>query len=198
LKADLLAMDAASVSRAVKIVRGGGLVIFPTDTVYGIGCDPLNDRAVGRLFQVKQRSSKPVSVLCSSLERAGALVVLKGKALDLATAHWPGALTIVAPLRVQVPQLLNQGLPNLGVRVPNHPGVLKLIDLCGGWLTGTSANLSGRPSARTAWEAATQLGDSVDLVLDGGPLSGTESTVVQVVDNTVAILRTGPVGVGVE
>jgi len=198
LTAEILAMDRSSIRRAAGIVRRGGLIVFPTDTVYGLGCDPTNEDAVGRLFEAKGRGSKPVSVLCSSTERAEELVELRGRALELARAHWPGALTIVAPLRVPLPRLLTQGESNLGVRIPDLVACLELIESCGGWLTGTSANLSGRQPARTASEAAIQIGESVDLILDGGPLGGRESTVVQVVGDTVTILRTGPVGVGDE
>ena len=191
-------MDSGSILKAAMKVRQGGLVVFPTDTVYGLGCDPLNGAAVRRLFNAKGRVSKPIPVLCASLEKATGLVDLKGSALDLAQKHWPGALTIVAPLRRSVPPELSQGRPNLGVRVPDHPGCLELIAACGGWLTGTSANLSGKPSSRSAAEAFDQLGKVVDIVLDGGRLLGTESTVVQVVDGEVTILRTGQIGVGNE
>ena len=195
LRVRLLQMETESVEKAAKVVRRGGLVVYPTDTVYGLGCDPLNHAAVRRLFEAKQRDTKPIPVLCSSSERAARLVKLSGRALELAARYWPGALTIVAPLSRSVPPQLNQGRPSLGVRVPNHPGCLELISSCGGWLTGTSANLSGRPSARSAAEAIDQLGDAVDMVLDGGRLAGVESTVVEVVGNEVTILRTGPVGV---
>jgi L-threonylcarbamoyladenylate synthase len=195
LRARLLPADDESIGRAAKEVRRGGLVVYPTDTVYGLGCDPLNHAAVRRLFEAKGRDKKAVPVLCSSTEKAGGLVKLSGRALELAGKHWPGALTIVAPLSRSVPPQLNQGKPNLGVRVPNHPECLRLISACGGWLTGTSANLSGHPSARSAAEALDQLGDAVEIVLDGGRLAGTESTVVEVVGNEVTILRTGPVGV---
>jgi L-threonylcarbamoyladenylate synthase len=198
MKAVLLPMADESYPRAAKVIRRGGLVVYPTDTVYGLGCDPFNARAVRKLFEAKGRTTKPVPVLCSSLEKAEELVVFGAKAERLAEEHWPGALTIVAPLSSSLPSQLTQWGPNLGVRVPNHPGCLKLIEACGGRLTGTSANLSGRPSARSAGEAVDQLGDSVDLVLDGGRLQAKESTVVQVVGEAVTILRTGPVGVAVE
>jgi len=112
--------------------------------------------------------------------------------------HWPGALTLVAPSRRKLPPQLTQGSSTLGVRVPDHKGCLRLIRACGGWLTGTSANISGSGSARSASEALDQLGGSVDLIIDGGVLEGKESTVVRVIGGTVAILRTGPIGVGVE
>jgi L-threonylcarbamoyladenylate synthase len=187
-----------SISKAASIVGEGGLVVYPTDTVYGLGCDPFSERAVQRLFEAKGRASKPVPVLCSSLQKATELVELSARAVELTRGLWPGALTIVAPLKRRMPLLLSQGTGNLGVRVPAHPETLMLISACGGWLTGTSANLSGQPSARTAREAEIQLGDSVDLILDGGRLAGKESTVALVVGDEVTILRGGPIGVSQE
>jgi L-threonylcarbamoyladenylate synthase len=196
LRATLLAMGSDSFAIAAREVRRGGLVVYPTDTVYGLGCDPLNQAAVKRLFEAKGRERKPVPVLCSSLEEAEKLVKFSPRASELAARHWPGPLTIVAPLARTVPPQLTQGGKNLGVRVPAHPGALELIVLCGGRLTGTSANLSGRPSARSAADAIDQLGNAVEVVLDGGRLSGTESTVVQVEGEEVTLLRAGPIGVG--
>jgi len=198
LTPNLVAMNRTSIAKAAAIVRGGGLIVYPTDTVYGLGCDPFDARAVHRLFEAKGRASKPVPVLCSTEARADALVELSPRARKLAKENWPGALTIVAPLKKALPVELTQGASTLGVRVPAHEGCRRLISQCGGWLTGTSANLSGRPSARTATEASQQIGESVDLILDGGHLKEMASTVVKVVDNTVTILRTGPVGVGKE
>jgi L-threonylcarbamoyladenylate synthase len=198
MRARLLAMSSDSISLAAKAVRHGLLVIYPTDTVYGLGCDPLNHAAVRRLFEAKGRESKPVPVLCATPEKAEELVKLSGRASQLCREYWPGALTIVAPLRRPVAPQLVQGGEFLGVRVPAHAGCLELIAACGGWLTGTSANRSGEPSARSAGEAIDQLGESVDIVLDGGRLDGKESTVVKVVGDEVAILRTGPIEVGNE
>jgi len=198
LRAKILQMGEESIARAAMEVRRGGLVVYPTDTVYGLGCDPFNQAAVRRLFEAKGRDSKPIPVLCASTEKAQGMVELNGRALELAHRFWPGALTIVAPLRRYVPSQLSQGKPFLGVRVPNHSGCLGLIAACGGWLTGTSANVSGRPSSRSAADALDQIGNAVDLILDGGRLAGTESTVVQVDGNEVTILRTGLIGVGNE
>ncbi|MDG7016563.1 MAG: threonylcarbamoyl-AMP synthase [Nitrososphaerota archaeon] len=195
MPAPVLPMDRASIVKAAAVVRGGGLVVYPTDTVYGLGCDPFDEGAVGRLFRAKGRGSKAVPVLCSSEKKAAELVTLNPASLRLAREHWPGPLTIVAPLKVEVPAQLTQGTGNLGVRVPGLPVCIRLIDACGGWLAGTSANLSGSPSSRTAGEALDQLGGAVDLILDGGALAGKESTVVQVSGDTVTILRTGPIGV---
>jgi len=198
MRARLLAMNGDSIAMAARAVRRGLLVVYPTDTVYGLGCDPLNHAAVRRLFEAKGRESKPVPVLCASTEKAEELVKLSGRAAELARKYWPGALTIVATLRRPLPPQLTQGGEFLGVRVPAHSGCLELIAACGGWLTGTSANHSGNPSARSAGQALDELGDSVDFVLDGGRLSGQDSTVVKVVGDEVTILRTGPIGVGNE
>ncbi|MDG6909615.1 MAG: threonylcarbamoyl-AMP synthase [Nitrososphaerota archaeon] len=189
-------IGSGSIAEAARVVRSGGLLVYPTDTVYGLGCDPFNEDAVGRLFRAKGRGSKAVPVLCGSEAKASELVSLNKVALELARAHWPGPLTIVAPLKAKVPTGLAQGTGRLGVRVPGLARCVELIDACGGWLVGTSANVSGSPSSKTAKEAFDQLGESVDLILDGGDLLGTESTVVQVEGETVTILRTGPIGVG--
>jgi L-threonylcarbamoyladenylate synthase len=195
MTAPVVSNDSASVARAASIVMAGGLVVFPTDTVYGLGCDPFNELSVRKLFDAKGRDAKPIPVLCASLEEAKAVVNLSPKALQLAGLFWPGPLTIVATLRVRVPNLLDQGTASLGVRVPASQTTLELIGSCGGYLTGTSANQSGRPSCRTAQEALEQLGNSVQLILDGGTLKGLESTVVKAVGDDLSILRQGPIGV---
>jgi L-threonylcarbamoyladenylate synthase len=193
LKAISLASDARSIEEASTIVKEGGLVAFPTDTVYGLGCDPFNAAAVVRLIEAKERESKPVPVLCASEEDAAKLVDLSATALKLARRYWPGPLTIVAELRVELPQVLNQGSGWLGVRVPADEIALSLARACGGVITGTSANLSGRPSSRSAEEVATSLGDRIDAIIDGGVRSGTESTVVRVDGESVEVLRRGSV-----
>jgi L-threonylcarbamoyladenylate synthase len=184
-----------SVEKAAAIIMEGGLVVIPTDTVYGLACDPFNKAAVGRLFEAKKRESKPIPVLCADIEKARELVELGPLGSDLAKKFWPGALTIVAQLRRAVPRQVDQGTETLGVRVPAHPMVLELIERSGGWTTGTSANLSGNPSSRNAGEASAQIGDAVDMVLDGGSISGVPSTVVSVAGGGVAILRSGQVRV---
>ena len=193
--ARIVTIDSVSIAESATIVRDGGIIVFPTDTVYGLGCDPFNKVAVDRLFEVKQRNDKAVPVLCTDISSASELVTLGPLSRRLAADYWPGALTIVARLRREVSPRLTQGTGTLGVRVPDHRQCLELISLCGGWLTGTSANLSGSPSSRTAQEAFSQVGESVDVILDGGPCNGKESTVVSESEDGLAILRTGPVGV---
>ncbi len=191
MKGSTLPAGRDAVRLAAGIVRNGGLVVYPTDTVYGLGCDPFDAEAVGRLFEAKKREGKPIPVLCARKEDAEKLVDLGPRGTALADSHWPGALTIVAPLKRKVPLLLDHGTGALGVRVPGHALCRELARECGGWLTGTSANLSGKPPSRSAEEAKDQLGDLVDLYLDGGVSKGLESTVVKVVGEDVVVLRQG-------
>jgi L-threonylcarbamoyladenylate synthase len=191
-------MTGASISEAAELVRKGGLIVYPTDTVYGLGCNPFDAKAVARLFEAKGRSTRPVPVLCDSLASALDIASMNETALSLARTFWPGALTIVVTARRKLPFLVDQGSGEVGVRVPALKACTELIRLCGGFLTGTSANISGRPSCRTAAEAAGALGDKVDLILDGGRLRGTESTVVRVRGGSVEVLRRGSVDVLVQ
>jgi L-threonylcarbamoyladenylate synthase len=184
-----------AVAEAARIIKDGGVVAIPTDTVYGLGCDPSSDKAVGRLFEVKNRQAKAVPVLCASPLVGGRLVDLNGVAKKLAKAHWPGALTIVAPIRKGggLSRLLDQGSGHLGVRVPDSEVCVSIARKVGGAITGTSANLSGRPSCRTAAQVVESLDGRIQLGIDGGSLRGKESTVVKVSGDTVEVLREGSV-----
>jgi len=184
-----------AVVEAVRVLKTGGVVAVPTDTVYGLGCDPSSDAAVGRLFEVKNRQAKPVPLLCADFGVAERLVDLNGVARRLAGLHWPGALTIVAPIkkRSDLSHLLDQGSGYLGVRVPDSEVCVALAEKVGGSITGTSANLSGQPPCRTAAQVAGSLDGRIQLVIDGGELRGKESTVVKVSGGTVEVLRKGSV-----
>jgi L-threonylcarbamoyladenylate synthase len=184
-----------AVAAAVRVVKRGGVVAVPTDTVYGLGCDPSSDEAVGRLFEAKNRQAKPVPLLCADPQVAERIVDLNRVARKLAVRHWPGALTIVAPIKGEgkLSRLLDQGSGYLGVRVPDSEVCIELAGRVGGSITGTSANLSGQPSCRTAAEVAASLDGRIQLVIDGGELRGKESTVVKVSGSTVEVLRKGSV-----
>jgi L-threonylcarbamoyladenylate synthase len=195
MSAPVLTFGRSSVSEAARRVRSGGLIVYPTDTVYGLGCDPMNAAAVERLFLAKKREAKPVPIMCDSLETAMRIVSLSPVAEQLARRHWPGALTIVAPMKASLPLLVHQGTRTVGVRVPDSELCVELVRLCGGALTGTSANISGRGPCRSAQEAARDLGREVYLILDGGRLEGAESTVVRVLDAGIEVLRQGAVRV---
>ncbi|QQG49167.1 MAG: threonylcarbamoyl-AMP synthase [archaeon] len=198
MNTQVLPFEVSCFPTAVGVFKRGGLFAFPTDTVYGLGCDPFDRAAVGSLFEAKQRDEKPIPVLCAGLAEALKLVSLRGAGAKLASKHWPGELTIIAPVRAPLPPLLHQGTGWLGVRVPKGETLGGLLTACGGYLTGTSANLSGQPSARSAEDVLAQLGDSIDLVLDGGRLLGLESTVVKASGDEIVVLRQGRVGVSDE
>jgi L-threonylcarbamoyladenylate synthase len=196
LRARILPASPGSTPLAATIILEGGVVAVPTDTVYGLACDPRNSSAVDRLFEVKGREDKPIPVLCADLRSAKELVLLNRRALGLARRFWPGALTMVAPLRATLPVRLHQNSGWLGVRVPDSRQCIAIARAVGGAVTGTSANLSGRPSCRSAAEVLAELGDRIDAVVDGGRLQGRESTVVKILGDKVEVLRKGAVGVG--
>lgn len=198
MPAKRLGFDSDSIREGGELVRAGGLIAFPTDTVYGLGCDPASEDAVARLFAAKEREAKPIPILCASLEGAAEMADLDGVAVRIARRYWPGPLTLVAPLRRPLPRQVDQGTGMVGVRVPGLRGCLELVRAAGGYLTGTSANRSGRPSCTTADQVAAELGDSVDIVLDGGARSGRPSTVVRLTDGRIEVLREGPVRVSEE
>lgn len=186
-----------ALSMAAKVVRAGGLLIYPTDTVYGLGCDPLNEEAVQRVFEVKGRAGKPFPILASSLEEARRIAIFNDLALRLASAFWPGPLTLVLPKKPTLPSVATCGLPSVGVRVPGHAFTLELIDACGGLLVGTSANRTGHPPPRTVEEALRELGQLVDLAIDGGPAPlGQPSTVLSLVGPRPVVVRAGSLPLG--
>lgn len=172
-------------------MRRGAVIVYPTDTVYGIGCDPYNTKAVQRIIEIKMREQKPLPVLCSSLENAKNLVRLNPKSLKLAQKFWPGPLTIVAEIIDQeIPRIITFGSKLLGVRVPNHELTLHFIELSGGFLVGTSANKAGLKSPTSAEEVKSVLSSEYDILLDGGetPLK-VESTVIEVDNDKVKLVR---------
>ena len=183
-------------ARAVEILTAGGLVAYPTDTLYGLGANAFLEPAVAKVFAVKRRPpDQPLPLL---LADAGQLDWVAQDipeiARRLADAYWPGALTLVVPRAACVPLLVTGGAPTVGVRVPAHPVPRELARRLAAPLTGTSANRSGGPSPTTADEVRAQLGADVDLIIDGGPCAlGTPSTIVDVSSEPPRVLRVGAV-----
>jgi len=191
----LLKATQNNINKAAKTVKNGGLVIYPTDTVYGLGCDPFKTRAVEKLLNAKkERKDKPLPILASSLKAAEKVAKINRDARKIAEKYWPGPVTLVVPKKSVLPNIVTCGLASVGVRVPNHQVALKLIDLCGGLLIGTSANRSNEKPPRTASEADWQLGNVVDIILDGGKSpSSQESSIIDLTSRAPKILREGPV-----
>jgi L-threonylcarbamoyladenylate synthase len=181
------------IARAVEVVRAGGVVGLPTDTVYGIGVDPLEEAAVATLFELKGRpADRPMGLLVASLEEAAEIGLIEGAALDLARSHWPGALTLVVRPRVVLAEWVGDRQANtVGIRVPDHPVALELLQAAGP-MSVTSANRSGYPEARNDTEARAIFGDRVHYVAGSSP-GGDPSTVVDVTGGRPVVLRQGPV-----
>ena len=183
-----------SIREAAATILKGGLVVYPTDTVYGLGCHPFDKEAVNKVADVKRRSKGNFPVLVGSIEKAKELGEVDGDAETLALRFWPGPLTIVVSSRAEFPPSIVGSDRMVGLRVPGRKDTLDFITMCGGSLVGTSANISGAPSVRQAEEALRTFDGKVDLVLDGGSLAKSpESTVVRVTGKHVDILREGAI-----
>ena len=177
---------------AAKVVRDGGILSYPTDTVYGLGCDPFAQPALERIIRVKGDRKKPLPVLVKALDEARRIADFSEQATILAAKFWPGPLTLVLKAKAAVPRVLAPS-GTIGLRSPNHVTCLNLLDLCSGCLVGTSANRTGMDPATTAEQVVSELGNNVDLIVDGGraPL-GVASTVVDL-SSDFAIIRQGPI-----
>ncbi len=183
-----------NIRKAAVIIRLGGVVIYPTDTVYGLGCDPANVDATRRICEIKGRADKPLPLACSDVETARRIVEFNPIAERLAEHFWPGPLTMVLPARVDYPIWVTHGARTLGVRVPDHQVARRLAKLSGGVIVSTSANKSGEPPPKTAQEAAEQIGEEVDLILDAGPTPLRQpSTILDLSGDELWIIRPGPI-----
>ena len=187
--------DATEVREAAALLRQGRLVAFPTETVYGLGADACDDRAVAEIFAAKGRPRfNPLIAHLPDLSAVEGVVHLCDSARRLATLYWPGPLTLVLPRRESCPVslLCSAGLPSLAVRVPAHPVAQDLLGAFGGPLAAPSANPSGRASPTTAAHVTAGLGDKVAAILDGGPCPiGLESTVLDLTGARPRLLRPG-------
>jgi L-threonylcarbamoyladenylate synthase len=185
-------------AEAVSLLRAGGIVAVPTDTVYGIAADLALPDAIERLFAAKRRPpDKAIAVLLADAAQAGVLGVVGPAARVLGARFWPGGLTLVLPVRpdARLPGVLAGGAPTIGVRVPDHAAPRALAAVLGP-LPTTSANVSGEPDARDAAEIAACLGSALALVLDGGPIrGGPASTVVDCTGARPVVRRVGAIPV---
>jgi L-threonylcarbamoyladenylate synthase len=190
---------AADLTHAARLLQDGQLVAFPTETVYGLGANALDDAAVARIYEAKNRPQfNPLIVHVPSAAAAARYAVFDRRAHTLAAAFWPGPLSLVLPRRAEggLSLLVSAGLDSVAVRVPDHPLALALLTAAGVPVAAPSANPSGRVSPTTAAHVAEGLGDRVSLILDGGPCTvGVESTVVDLTGPHAVLLRPGGVSV---
>jgi L-threonylcarbamoyladenylate synthase len=190
----LPAGDPHALDRALEVLQAGGLVAFPTDTVYGVGSLAFDAQGIDQLYRVKERQhTKAIPILLSRPEQLSQVSGEINTTVErLSERFWPGPLTLVLPRSTQLPANISQ-YTTIGVRIPDHPVALALIDRAGP-LAVTSANLSGERNSRTAQEVFEQLAGRIALILDGGKTpGGAPSTVVDCTTPQLRILRSGPI-----
>ena len=189
------APSADVITEAASAIRAGGLVVYPTETVYGLGADAFSSKAVTKIFKIKgKKAEKPIPLAVNSIDMARQVAELTPAAEVLFKKFLPGPLMIIVKARPNVSKLITAGTGKVGIRVPDHPVALKLIDFVGGPITSTSANLSGKPAPLTVRKALEQLGGKVDVALDAGKCKlGVPSTIVDATARHLKILRKGPI-----
>jgi len=182
---------------AGRILRDGGLVVFPTETVYGLGADATNAEAVEGIYRCKGRpSDNPLIVHVASVEQAGTIALVTPETRKLMERFWPGPLTLVLPVLPGVPSIVTAGLPTVAVRMPDHEVALRLIRAAGKPVAAPSANRSTRPSPTDAQAVLEDMDGLVEMVIDAGPAAlGVESTVVDATGPGLVLLRPGGVPV---
>ena len=188
--------QAEYIARAAKVLRGGGLVAFPTETVYGLGANALDAAALGRIFEAKRRpTSDPIIAHIADTEQLDALAVdVPDLAWVLAERFWPGPLTLILRRAPTVPDIIAEGMETIAVRMPVHPVARALLAAAGTPVGAPSANTFTRPSATSATHVLEDLSGRIDMILDGGPSTiGLESTVLDLTAETPRILRPGGV-----
>ncbi|MBL8155401.1 MAG: threonylcarbamoyl-AMP synthase [Anaerolineae bacterium] len=194
LSIDPLHIDDALIQRAAQVIRKGGLVAFPTETVYGLGANALDSAAVARIFTAKGRpASDPVIVHIGERDQLDQVALnVPPLASRLAERFWPGPLTLVLTRHPSIPAIVSSGMPTVAVRMPSHPVALALLRAAQVPIAAPSANRFSRPSATTAQHVLEDLHGAVDLILDGGPASiGLESTIVDLTGDPPVVLRPG-------
>jgi len=187
-------MPPDDLAAAVRVLRAGGIVALPTETSYGLAVDPCNPRALAALFALKRRPhDKPVLTLISSCSQLPLLVsAVPGIYEPLMQAFWPGPLTLIMPVRPELPDLLTGGTGTVGVRLSSHSVACALVAAMGGPLTATSANLAGAPPCLSAAEVRAAFGTQVDRILDGGITpGGPPSTILAYGRDGVRLVRAG-------
>ncbi|MCA9364039.1 threonylcarbamoyl-AMP synthase [Candidatus Kaiserbacteria bacterium] len=192
-------IDERDLNRAAEAIRADGVVVYPTETAYGLGVNATSENALKKLYALKQRAAnKPTHIAVFDIEMANEYTIVDERARLLADHFLPGPLTLVLPSRRTLPRLLEEGASGTcGIRIPNHPIALELIRRANVPITTTSANSSGDTTPYTVSEVKESFGDAVadiDIVLDAGPLTHTPpSTLVSLVGAEPEILRQGPV-----
>ncbi len=180
------------IAKAAEIMRGGGVIIYPTDTVYGLGCDITKKGGIERIERIKGRDpKKPMSFVCADLSHISEYAVVSNFAYRVLKRFLPGPYTFILEATRQVPKILLTKRKTVGIRIPDHPVCNDLVKTLGNPVISTSANLSGLEPIGNPDELEEEMGSRVDLILDCGTLSRLPSTVISLVDDQVEIIREG-------
>jgi len=187
--------DGAVVTHAIDVLRRGGIVAYPTDTLYGLAVDPRDDAAVARLFDAKGREDRmAIPLIASSLDQALAAAAMTSTEVALARRFWPGPLTIVASAQASLARAVLGGRTTVAIRVPSHPVACAVAAAFGFCITATSANKSGEQAASRADEISDALAAHIDLLLDAGQVTGgLPSTIVEIAASGPRLVRPGAV-----
>lgn len=185
-----------AIKEAVDILKMGGTIVYPTDTVYGVGCNALDEIAVRHIFDIKSRSSKPLPIIARDMKWVEELVFLNDKTRKIAAKFWPGKFTLVLPKKEIIPMVVTTGLPSVGIRIPDFKFTNELLGAFGFPLVATSANLSGEPATGDINTIIESLGAQPrrpDLIIDAGVLPKSNSSVViDCSTDKPKVLRVGP------
>ena len=181
------------VKTAASIISRGGVIVYPTDTVYGIGCDVFNTEAVKRIYEVKKRDPKPMPVLCKSISDIERVGLMDDRVLTLANIFWPGPVSILVPKLDRLPDIVTAGNTEVAVRIPDNLIILEVMERAGTPIVGTSANISGQPPPATHTEISSEIINEVDAVIEAGYTKYKKpSTVIKLKDeNQLLIIREG-------
>lgn len=185
------------INEIVKVLDDDGLIIFPTDTVYGIACNSFSDRAIKKIYSAKKRSlNKPICVLTDSIDKINMVVEnISSKEKELIDKYLPGNLTIVFDKKKNISNILTANKNTIGVRIPNNETALKILTSYHYPLAVTSVNISGKKFGTSLNDFINEFKDNVDLIIDGGVTKGIPSTIVRVENNNINILRQGSLNI---
>jgi L-threonylcarbamoyladenylate synthase len=194
VKIDVEHPDISVLRSIADVVCKGGMIVYPTDTIYGIGVDAFNEEAIDRVFELKHREKgKPILIIADSIEMVKSVVsYVPEVGYKLINRFWPGPLTILFPALEHISKKLTGNSGKIGIRIPNNRFCLELVKTCGVPITSTSANISGRENPASVQQILDSIGDKVDLIVDGGVLkSDLPSTVVDITSDQAVVVRQG-------
>ncbi|MFA7662785.1 MAG: L-threonylcarbamoyladenylate synthase [Patescibacteria group bacterium] len=180
------------VEQTVEILVSGGVVAYPTDTIYGLGCDAFNSTAIDKIYALKNRdTSKPMSLICRDIEQIKQLAEINDFQEQILSTYLPGPYTFILKAKPEAPQKLVSSLGTLGIRIPDNQFCLEVVKKLNSPLITTSVNLAGQPNLNSATEIDRLFGDQLDLILDAGEINNQPSTIIDLTQSEPKIIRQG-------